>query len=99
VAAQYVLADTPLATFLEQQIVRTSPTKSRALIVDTHDRAAFAPIAHLTVGGLPRPGPRRRAHRSAPSPARARRHAGDGAAVAKISGLKDLMVMRRKCAV
>src|SRR5262249_57196802 len=52
VAAQYALADVPLASILEQPIIPYESDEVTRLIVDTHDRAAFAPIAHLTVGGL-----------------------------------------------
>src|SRR3982074_1863964 len=52
VAAQYALADLPLATFLAEHVVPYESDEVTRLIVDTHDRAAFAAIAHLTVGGL-----------------------------------------------
>jgi ethanolamine ammonia-lyase large subunit len=52
VAAQYALADLPLATFLAEQVVPYESDEVTRLIVDSHDRAAFAPTAHLTVGGL-----------------------------------------------
>src|SRR6201997_4518271 len=52
VAAQYALADLPLATFLSEAVVPYEDDEVTRLIVDTHDKAAFAPIAHLTVGGL-----------------------------------------------
>jgi ethanolamine ammonia-lyase large subunit len=47
-----VLADLPLKVFLSEALVPTTPTKSPRLIIDSHDAAAFAPIAHLTVGGF-----------------------------------------------
>jgi ethanolamine ammonia-lyase large subunit len=50
VAAQTVLADLPLATFLEEQVVGYEEDDVTRLILDTHDRAAFAPVAALTVG-------------------------------------------------
>ena len=52
VAAQYALADLPLATFLDEQVVAYESDEVTRLIVDSHDHAAFAVIAHLTVGGL-----------------------------------------------
>src|ERR1700731_4452521 len=52
VAAQYALADLPLATFLSELVVPYEADEVTRLIVDTHDAAAFTPIAHLTVGGL-----------------------------------------------
>ena len=52
VAAQYALADLPLATFLNEAVVPYESDEVTRLIVDSHDRAAFAPISHLTVGGF-----------------------------------------------
>ena len=52
VAAQMALADVPLRTFLDHVIVPYEADEITRLIVDTHDLAAFAPLAHLTVGGL-----------------------------------------------
>jgi ethanolamine ammonia-lyase large subunit len=50
VAAQIVLADLPLATFLEEQVVGYDEDDVTRLILDTHDAAAFAPVAAQTVG-------------------------------------------------
>lgn len=50
-AARVALADLPLRTFLDEQIVPYEVDEVTRLIVDTHDAPAFAPIAHLTVGG------------------------------------------------
>src|SRR5215468_11528180 len=52
VAAQYALADLPLATFLDEAVVPYEDDEVTRLIIDTHDAAAFAPVAHLTVGGF-----------------------------------------------
>jgi ethanolamine ammonia-lyase large subunit len=52
VAAQFALADTPLAHFLEEQVVAYEQDEVTRLIVDTHDAAAFAPVRSLTVGEL-----------------------------------------------
>ena len=52
VAAQYALADLPLATFLDLPTIPYETDEVTRLIIDTHDKAAFAPVAHLTVGGL-----------------------------------------------
>src|ERR1700756_1052410 len=52
VAAQYALADLPLATFLNEATVPYETDEVTRLIIDTHDKAAFAPVAHLTVGAL-----------------------------------------------
>jgi len=50
VAAQLVLADLPLATFLDEQVVGYDEDDVTRLIIDSHDAAAFAPVASLTVG-------------------------------------------------
>ncbi|MES1972125.1 MAG: ethanolamine ammonia-lyase subunit EutB [Pseudomonadota bacterium] len=52
VAARWLLADLPLATFLEDLLIPYEADEVSRLIVDSHDRTAFAPIAHLTVGGF-----------------------------------------------
>ncbi|WP_108260231.1 ethanolamine ammonia-lyase subunit EutB [Mangrovicoccus ximenensis] len=52
VAAQAVLADLPLTTFLSEQVVPYETDEVTRLIVDTHDAAAFAPVAHMTVGAF-----------------------------------------------
>ena len=51
VAARYVLADLPLSTFLSHLVIPYEEDEVSRLIVDGHDAAAFAPIAHMTVGG------------------------------------------------
>jgi ethanolamine ammonia-lyase large subunit len=52
VAARAALADVPLATFLQQPLVPYESDEVTRLIIDSHDEAAFAPLAHLTVGAL-----------------------------------------------
>jgi ethanolamine ammonia-lyase large subunit len=52
VAARYVLADLPLTTFLSEAVVPYETDEITRLIIDTHDAAAFARVAHLTVGGF-----------------------------------------------
>ncbi|MGC4990043.1 ethanolamine ammonia-lyase subunit EutB [Nocardia salmonicida] len=51
-AAQWALAEIPLTTFLDDVLVPYETDEVTRLIIDSHDRVAFAPIAHLTVGGL-----------------------------------------------
>jgi ethanolamine ammonia-lyase large subunit len=51
-AAQWALADVPLALFLEELVVPYEDDEVTRLIIDRHDKAAFASVAHLTVGGL-----------------------------------------------
>ncbi len=50
VAAQMALADVPLATILAEPIVPYETDEVTRLIADSHDAAAFAPVASLTVG-------------------------------------------------
>jgi len=52
IAAREVLADLPLAAFLRDAVVPYEHDEITRLIVDGHDAAAFAPVAHLTVGGF-----------------------------------------------
>jgi len=50
--AQITLADLPLTTFLNETVIPYETDEVTRLIVDTHDKAAFTPIAHLTVGAF-----------------------------------------------
>jgi ethanolamine ammonia-lyase large subunit len=52
VAAQYALADLPLAHFCDEQVVPYESDEVTRLIVDTQDRQAFAPVRSFTVGEL-----------------------------------------------
>ncbi|MFB9314143.1 ethanolamine ammonia-lyase subunit EutB [Nocardioides plantarum] len=51
-AAQWALADVALTTIRDTPVVPYETDEVTRLIVDSHDAAAFAPVAHLTVGGL-----------------------------------------------
>jgi ethanolamine ammonia-lyase large subunit len=50
VAAQFLLADLPLAHFLIEPLIPYEDDEVTRLIHDRHDAAAFAPVAGLTVG-------------------------------------------------
>ncbi|MBT25241.1 MAG: ethanolamine ammonia lyase large subunit [Rhodobacteraceae bacterium] len=52
VAAQMLLADLPLDVFLQEALIPYEQDEVTRLIVDTHDTAAFAPVAHMTVGAF-----------------------------------------------
>jgi ethanolamine ammonia-lyase large subunit len=52
VAAQHALAEVPLAQFLAEPVVPYETDEVTRLILDSHDRAAFAPVAALTVGAF-----------------------------------------------
>ncbi|WLP92385.1 ethanolamine ammonia-lyase subunit EutB [Gordonia sp. NB41Y] len=101
-AAAWVLADLPLTVFLEQAVVPYETDEITRLIIDTHDRTAFAPLAPLTVGGL----------RDwlleqvvAPDGARRLREVGPGltpemvAAVSKLMRNQDLVAVARRIEV
>ncbi len=50
VAARWCLADVPLSEILARPLIPYEDDDVTRLILDTHDQAAFAEIAHLTVG-------------------------------------------------
>lgn len=52
VRAQCELADVPLARFLEEPLIPYEADDVTRLIFDSHDRAAFAPVAGLSIGGF-----------------------------------------------
>ncbi|MEJ0068483.1 MAG: ethanolamine ammonia-lyase subunit EutB [Pseudomonadota bacterium] len=99
VAAQIALADLPLRALIDEPVIAYEIDEVTRLIVDTHNAAAFAPIAHLTVGGLrdwllsdAATADRLAALAPGVTPEMA-------AAVSKISRLQDLIVMAAKCRV
>jgi ethanolamine ammonia-lyase large subunit len=49
-AAQMCLAEIPLARFLAEPVIPYADDEVTRLILDRHDRAAFAPVSGLTVG-------------------------------------------------
>jgi ethanolamine ammonia-lyase large subunit len=99
VAAQMALADLPLATFLNDAVVPYEDDEVTRLIIDTHDAAAFAPVAHLTVGGF-RDWLLGDGATTATLSALARGITPEmAAAVAKICRNQDLIVIAAKCRV
>lgn len=52
VAAQRALAELPLRHFLSEAVIPYESDAVTRLILDRHDATAFAPVAHLTVGGF-----------------------------------------------
>ena len=99
VAAQYALADLPLLTLLREPVIPYETDEVTRLIVDGHDNTAFAPISHLTVGGLrdwllsdEATPPILAALAPGVTPEMA-------AAVSKICRLQDLMIIASKCHV
>ena len=99
VAAKRALADLPLAHFLGDVVVPYESDEVTRLIIDTHDAAAFAPVAHLTVGAfrdwlLSDEATSERLAALAPGlmPEMA-------AAVSKLMRQQDLMLVAKKCHV
>jgi ethanolamine ammonia-lyase large subunit len=99
VAAQYALADLPLATLLSDHVVPYETDEVTRLIVDGHDRKAFAPIGHLTVGGLRDWLLSDHATRDVLAALAPGVTPEMAAAVSKISRLQDLIAIAAKCAV
>lgn len=52
VAAQMALAELPLKHFLNEAVIPYETDEVTRLILDSHDAQAFAPVAHLSVGGF-----------------------------------------------
>ena len=89
------------ARFLDEPVIPYENDEVTRLIVDSHDAAAFAPVAHLTVGELPRlAAVATQPTTAALTRARARPDAGDGRRrVASSCAIQDLMLVARKCRV
>lgn len=99
VAAQMALAELPLSLFLHQVVVPYEHDEVTRLIVDEHDRVAFAPIAHLTVGDFRNwllGDGADEAVLAAVAPGITPEMA---AAVSKIMRIQDLILVARKCRV
>ena len=92
-------ADLPLRTFLNEAVVPYESDEVTRLIIDNHDRNAFAAVAHLTVGGL------RDWLLADETTAPVLKALAPGltpeivAAVSKICRLQDLMAIAAKCSV
>ena len=99
VAAQMALAALPLTRFLSESVVPYEDDAVTRLIIDTHDAAAFEPVAHLTVGDFRN----WLLGDAADAPALAALAPGLTpemvAAVSKICRLQDLVLIARKCRV
>jgi ethanolamine ammonia-lyase large subunit len=99
VRAQMKLAEVPLARFLNEPIIPYESDEVTRLICDSHDAAAFAPVASLTVGEfrdwlLSEQATEERLSSLAPglTPEMV-------AAVSKIMRLQDLVTVGAKCRV
>ena len=99
VAARLALADVPLLIFLNEALVPYEDDEVTRLIIDSHARAAFAPISHLCVGDL-----RDWLLDDATDAATLSQVAAGitpemAAAVSKLMRLQDLVLVARKCKV
>ena len=99
VAARIALADVPLKRFLQETVIPYEDDEVTRLIVDTHDRSAFAAISSLTVGSF------RDWLLSAKATTEVLRRLSRGitpemaAAVSKLMRNQDLILAAKKCEV
>ena len=99
VAAQMALAELPLHAFLLYPVIAYEDDEVTRLIFDQHDKAAFAPISHLTVGDF------RNWLLSDQADGATLALAAPGitpemaAAVSKIMRIQDLVLVAKKCRV
>jgi len=99
VAAQMALAELPLTTFLEEPLIPYEEDEVTRLILDRHDRAAFAPVASLSVGEF------RNWLLSEQADGESLKALAPGltpemvAAVSKLMRVQDLVLAARKCRV
>jgi ethanolamine ammonia-lyase large subunit len=99
IAARMALADVPLRQFLQEAVIPYEDDEVTRLIVDTHDRPAFAPVASLTVGAF-----RDWLLSDAASTATLRKLSRGvtpemAAAVSKLMRNQDLILVAKKCQV
>ena len=99
VAARIALADVPLAQFLQETVIPYEADEVTRLIVDSHDRSAFAAISSQTVGSF------RDWLLSAKATPEVLRKLSRGvtpemaAAVSKLMRNQDLILIAKKCEV
>ncbi|HRD76472.1 MAG TPA: ethanolamine ammonia-lyase subunit EutB [Hyphomicrobiaceae bacterium] len=98
VAAQMALADLPLR-FLAEPLVPPETCEVSRLIADSHNAEAFAPVAHLTVGGFRDWLLSREASEAALAALAPGITPEMAAAVSKIMRNQDLILAARKCRV
>src|SRR6266853_1814000 len=99
IAARIALADVPLKQFLHEAVVAYEDDEITRLIIDTHDKSAFAAIASLTVGSF------RDWLLSDAAPSDVLKRLSRGvtpemaAAVSKLMRNQDLILVAKKCQV
>jgi ethanolamine ammonia-lyase large subunit len=99
VAAQMALAGLPLSLFLNQMVVPYEQDEVTRLIIDDHDRVAFARIAHLTVGDFRNWLLGDAADEAALAAVAPGITPEMAAAVSKIMRIQDLILVAKKCRV
>jgi ethanolamine ammonia-lyase large subunit len=99
VAAQLALAEVPLADFLRYPLIPYETDEVTRLILDTHDRAAFTPVSGLTVGQFRDWLLRYETDTAALSALAPGLTPEMVAAVSKIMGNQDLVLVASKCRV
>ena len=77
-AARFVLADVPLKQFLDEALIPYEDDEVTRLIIDSHDAAAFAPVAASRPSASFATGCCRTGHPGGSGRAGARPHPGDG---------------------
>ena len=98
-AARMALAEVPLQTFLNETVIPYESDEVTRLILDMHDAAAFAPIAHLTVGDFRNWLLDHATDSALLSAAAAGITPEMAAAVSKLMRNQDLIAVARKCRV
>ena len=99
VAARYVLAELPLSRFLEEAVVPYEADEVTRLIIDSHDRAAFARASGMTVGSFREWLLSDEADTASLSALAAGVTPEMAAAVCKLMRNQDLVAVARKCEV
>ncbi|MER6494404.1 ethanolamine ammonia-lyase subunit EutB [Streptomyces griseorubiginosus] len=99
VAARRALAEVPLARFLTEPVIPYESDDVTRLILDTHDTAAFAPVAGLSVGGFREWLLSERADAAALAALAPGITPEMAAAVSKLMGNADLVAVARKVRV
>jgi ethanolamine ammonia-lyase large subunit len=99
VAAQMALADVPLKKFLEDHIIPYEKDEVTRLIIDSHDYKTFHIISHLTVGDFRNWLLSDKADSETLSKIKFSITPEMAAAVSKIMGLQDLILVASKCKV
>src|SRR5258708_6303848 len=99
VLAQMALSEVPLKAFLSEALIPYEEDEVTRLIVDGHDAAAFAPVAHLTVGDFRNWLLSDAADEAALAALAPGLTPEMAAAVSKIMRVQDLILVAQKCRV